>query len=201
MGHEKPDHGARPGIRPGAPARLWHLFDARHRSRQVPDRNRRHRWGIYRRRNQLSDPKCDPARGVNRSGKVRDSGSGHGGQHRRSGQDRDHRHRAENRGIRNFDPGILHRKRLFARRGRKGSGQAHLDGDRRRSEQIHAVQCRRRHGKPQFRCRGHGRGGDGRGDGDEHGGGGPGPGEPPPPRWPHRLHPRPRKPGIWPKMA
>ena len=43
MGHQEPDHGARPGIRSGPPARLWHLFDARHRPGPLHDRNRRHR--------------------------------------------------------------------------------------------------------------------------------------------------------------
>jgi hypothetical protein len=49
-------------------------------------------------------------------------------------------HRAAGRRIRAVDAGILHREHQPAGRGRKGAGQAHLDGDRGRSEQVHAVQ-------------------------------------------------------------
>jgi hypothetical protein len=61
MGHQEPDHGARPGIRPGPHARLRHLFDAGDRPRQVHDRNRRHRRRIHHRRSVDSDPQPDRA--------------------------------------------------------------------------------------------------------------------------------------------
>ena len=56
MGHQEPDHLPRSRIRTDAPARLRHLFDARHRPGQVHDRDRRHRRRIHHGRDQLPDP-------------------------------------------------------------------------------------------------------------------------------------------------
>ena len=72
-GTKNPIMTPRPRIRPGAPARLRHLFDARHRPRQVHDGNRRHRWRVHRRRDQLPDPQRDPAGGQPRAGRSRTS--------------------------------------------------------------------------------------------------------------------------------
>ena len=54
MGHQEPDHLPRPGIRPGAAARLRHLHDARRRPGEVHDRDRRHRRRVHRRRDRAS---------------------------------------------------------------------------------------------------------------------------------------------------
>ena len=110
MGHQEPGHRARPRIRPGPHPRLRHLFDARDRSRQVHDRNRRHRWRIHPRRDQLPAAQRHRAGVLAHDRRVGHPGSGHGGEHRPvrpAGRQGD---RPDGRRIRPDHPRILYRK-------------------------------------------------------------------------------------------
>jgi hypothetical protein len=210
MGHQEPDHGARPGIRAGPPARLRHLFDARVRSGQVHHRNRRHRWRIHHRRDLDPDPQHHRAGRQSGAGRIGHPGPRHGGKHRTNwarSSPRPSPRRWPNTACRSRNS--MSRTSACRKRWKRRWTSAPRWGGG-RSEPLHAVQCRRSHGQPPQRH--------GADDGGRHGRGmgaamgqsigpwgaaaAPAPPHhrPRPPSTPprRRRHPR-RKPGISPR--
>ena len=94
----------------------------------VPDRNRRHGWRIYPRRDQLSAAQHHRAGTEPGDRRVRHSGAGHGREHCRSGQAGRQPDQRRDDGIRRHDPRALYREHLTSARGGGGSGQAHQHG-------------------------------------------------------------------------
>jgi hypothetical protein len=133
VGHQEPDHPARPRVRPDAHPRLRHLFGAGDRPGSVPHRDRRHRRRVH------PDEISFQIRNIivqefSRVIARRASPCSTWRPTPRSGQARGRAHLAGTIAAYGLTmPELLHREHLAATRRRSGARQAHLDGDGRRS--------------------------------------------------------------------